>query len=135
MNVFFYGLFMDEQLLAAKGLQPSTMCSGYVDGFELRLGERATLIRRPNARAYGILMDIPSSQVAELYSDASVADYRPEPVSVQLVDGTSAEATCYNLPADSLSGTNKAYAQSLLALATRLGFPDTYLQEIERAGA
>ncbi len=133
MQVFFYGLFMDEQLLAAKGIAPSDLRSGFVDGFELNIGERATLVPRANARAYGVVMDIAAGDAAALYADASVADYVPEPVSVQLVDKTTVAATCYNLPADKVTGTNKEYAASLLELAVRLGFPDTYLDRIRQA--
>lgn len=35
MAVFFYGLFMDHSLLAAKGIIPSRAIVGYVDGYRL----------------------------------------------------------------------------------------------------
>lgn len=124
---------MDEQLLATKGVKPRTMQAGFVDGYELHIGERATLLRRPGSRAYGIVMEIAPGKVDALYAEKSVADYLPEQVTVALMDGTRIEATCYNLPADKLTGTNKKYAKALLDLASRLGFPDVYLQEIRRA--
>lgn len=130
MNVFFYGLFMDEGLLAGKGVRPSSVNTGFIDGYELRIGERATLVPRPGGRAYGAVMDIAQAEATALYAEASVADYRPEPVVVELTDGTQVEATCYNLPADKISGTNKDYAAALLKVAARLGFPDGYLDEI-----
>lgn len=134
MRVFFYGLFMDENLLATKGLKPSEVNAGFVDGYGLRIGERATLIRRPDGRAYGAVMDITPGEAAELYAEDSVADYLPEPVTVELMDGTKVDATCYNLPADKVTGANKDYAKSLLDVATRLGFPDSYLDQIRQAG-
>jgi L-aminopeptidase/D-esterase-like protein len=121
---------MDEGLLAAKGIEPSEVNTGFVDGYGLRIGERATLIRLPGGRAYGVMMDIAPSEATELYADESVADYVPEPVIVELMDGTQVEATCYNLPADKVAGANKEYAAALLDVATRLGFPDSYLDEI-----
>lgn len=78
-------------------------------------------------------MDIAPSEATELYADESVADYLPERVTVELVDGTQVEASCYNLPSDKVSGANKEYAESLLEVATRLGFPDSYLDQIRQA--
>ncbi len=134
MKVFFYGLFMDEGLLAAKGIEPTTARAGLVDAYALRIGERATLLHHPGGRAYGVLMEIASSDVSELYSEESVADYLPEVVTVELEDGTRTEATCFNLPRDKITGTNKDYAKALLDLATRQGFPDSYLDQIRQAG-
>ena len=133
MRVFFYGLFMDESLLATKGIEPSEVNLGFVDGYGLCIGERATLVRRPDGRAYGAMMDIAPGEATELYAEESVADYLPEPVIVELMDGTQVEATCYNLPSDKVTGANKEYAESLLDVATRLNFPDSYLDQIRQA--
>jgi len=133
VRVFFYGLFMDENLLATKGIKPTDVSVGFVDGYGLRIGERATLVRDPDSRAYGAMMNISPNEATELYAEESVADYLPEPVTVELVDGTQVEATCYNLPGAKVTGTNKDYAESLLQLAGRLGLPDSYLDEIRQA--
>ena len=133
MRVFFYGLFMDERLLATKGIKPADVNLGFVDGYALRIGDRATLVRRPACRAYGAVMDIAASQATELYAEDSVADYLPEPVIVERSDGKQVEATCYNLPGDKVTGVNRDYAESLLDLATGLGFPDSYLDQIRQA--
>ena len=131
--VFFYGLFMDESLLASKGVHPTESTIGYVDGFGLHIGKRATLLPEENCRTYGVLMKINSEDAAALYSEQSVADYVAEPVVVKLSGNTEASAICYNLPAARLEGTNPEYAAALLALATKLGLPDTYLGHIGNA--
>jgi hypothetical protein len=133
VRVFFYGLFMDERLLATKGIRPTKVSLGFVNGYGLHIGERATLIRRPNGRAYGAMMDVAPNEATELYAEDSVADYLPEPVTVELMDGTKVEATCYNLPSAKVTGTNKGYAESLLKVASRLGFPDSYIDQIRQA--
>lgn len=135
MRVFFYGLFMDERLLATKGIKPTNISIGFVNGYKLRIGERATLLRRPNARAYGAMMDIASDEARELYAEDSVADYLPEPVTVELLDGTQVDAICYNLPSAKVTGTNKDYAQALLKVANRMGLPASYVDQIEQARA
>jgi hypothetical protein len=133
VRVFFYGLFMDEGLLATKGIEPTESRIGFVNGYALRIGERATLVRRARSRAYGVVMDIAPGEAKELYAEPSVVDYQPEPVIVELLDGTRVAATCYNLPGDKVTGANRKYAESLLDVAARLGFPESYLDQIRQA--
>ena len=130
LAVFFYGLFMDESLLASRGIIPSSARVGYVDGYGLRIGKRATLVPDEKNRAYGALMTLSAEDLSALYSQESVADYVSEIVSVVLPDGAVEEAACYNLPANKLEGTNGQYANALLKLAGELGFPDAYLRQI-----
>ncbi|MDX1439234.1 MAG: gamma-glutamylcyclotransferase family protein [Rubricoccaceae bacterium] len=134
VTTFFYGLFMDESLLGSKGIRASRATIGYVDGYGLRIGRRATLVPDQGNRAYGVLMTLRAADVRALYSDDSVADYVSEAVSVVLPDGTVESAVCYNLPEHKLEGANPEYASSLLVLATRLGLPDDYLQQIREQG-
>jgi hypothetical protein len=130
--VFFYGLFMDESLLASRGISPSRATVGYVDGYGLRIGRRATLVPDETNRAYGVLMTMRAEDLRALYSEESVADYVSESVSVVLPDGTLESAVCYNLPERKVAGTNSQYANSLLILAGKLGLPSDYLQQIRK---
>ena len=70
----------------------------HVDHVALRLGKRATLVPHLEGRVYGVLMTLMHSEIDRLYSEASVAAYRPEPVLAQLEDGTAEVAFCFNLP-------------------------------------
>ena len=131
-TVFFYGLFMDESLLEGKGIHVSGSRVAVLEGYKLRIGRRATLVRDPTARSFGVVSRVARQDVELLYSHESVADYVAEPVCVTLPDGTTEAAVCYNLPAEKLEGTNPEYAHALLQLACKLGFPDEYLEEIKR---
>jgi hypothetical protein len=55
-------------------------------------------VPHPEGRVYGVLMTLMHSEIDRLYSEASVAAYRPEPVLAQLEDGTVEVALCFNLP-------------------------------------
>ena len=123
---------MDESLLATKGIKPGEMRLGFVDDFDLRIGERATLVRRNGCRAHGVVMEIETGAADELYSDSSVADYLPETVTVELTDGRNVDAICYNLPVDKVTGTNRDYTEALLVVATNLGLPESYLDRIRQ---
>lgn len=132
VRVFFYGLFMDRDLLVQKGLQPGEAAVGFVEGLALRIGRRATLTGQPGRRAHGVVMTLRETEAAALYAEESVADYRPEPVRVILGDGSAVEAVCYMLPDGPDAGTNTDYAAALLALAVRLNLPAPYREEISR---
>ena len=126
---------MDESLLASKGVRPTQSTVGYIDGFRLHIGKRATLLPEANSRAFGVVMQITSEDVAALYSDQSVADYVAEPVVVKLPGDIQVSAVSYILPAARLSGKNPEYAAALLALATKLGLPASYLAHIRQSVA
>ncbi len=132
MEVFFYGLFMDETILKNNGIEPSNPRKGYLDDYALKIGNRASLIPSEGEKSHGIVMTVDREKIKNLYAEPSVADYIPEEVNVVTDSNDSVKAMCYNLPLESLTGTNKDYAKSLYELSERLGFPVNYLEEIKK---
>jgi hypothetical protein len=131
IEVFFYGLFMDDQLLRGKGVKPINIRPACVSGFVLRIGQRATLLRDPGACAYGLLMELTHAELELLYSEPSVSAYRPEAVLSELADGSRVPALCFNLVVPpGAEETNSEYATKLRALARRLEFPSGYVETI-----
>ena len=130
MEVFFYGLFMDEDILVKNGIDPSNPRKGYLKDYALKIGNRASLIQFKNEKAYGILMEVNEEEITKLYAEKSVADYIPEEVTIVTGSNEQQTATCYNLPAELLTGTNELYAKSLYELAKKLNFPKEYLDKI-----
>lgn len=132
MNVFFYGLFMDVDILANNDVYPTRQDIGYLQDYTLKIGNRASLIPSKNKRAYGILMTVDSDKMQDLYAEPSVADYIPEEATIVLNTGKTVAGICYNLPAELLTGTNTNYAKSLYKLAKKMGLPIDYQQTIKR---
>ncbi len=131
INVFFYGLFMDADLLRAKGANPVDIRPASAPGFMLRIGQRATLLEAPNARAFGILMKLTHDEIEQLYSEPSVRAYRPEALTAELADGTKVPALCFNLLAPPAPAeANSEYAAKLRNLARQLGLPSHYVEGI-----
>ena len=89
--VFFYGLFMDTELLVAKGVETSLRPAS-LRGFELRIGRRATLVPSDGTTVHGVLAELTHLDIDQLYSDHSVQDYRPEAVLVETDTGESIPA-------------------------------------------
>lgn len=132
MEVFFYGLFMDENILNKYGLKPRDVRKARLDDYVLKIGNRASLLPSNGDTAYGLLIKVDKEATTKLYNEASVEDYIPEEVKAITQAGEVIKAFCYNLPAHSLSGTNSAYARSLYKLAKRLDFPEAYLEHIRK---
>ena len=63
VEVFFYGLFMDEKLPRGKGLEPEGGEIAAIDGFALRIGQRAALIPTPGAKVYGLVFSLTRSEL------------------------------------------------------------------------
>ncbi len=132
MEVFFYGLFMDEAILRKNGVNPANPRKGHLNNYTLKIGNRASLIPCENEKAYGIVMEVDDEEAVQLYAEKSVADYIPEKVKVVINAGEELSATCYNLPLELLTGTNESYARSLYELARKLDFPEAYLEKINQ---
>ena len=132
IEVFFYGLFMDADLLKTKGVAPVNIRLASVPGFALRIGQRATLLASPDSVAHGILMELTHAEVELLYSDSSVRAYRPEAVLCELHDGSRIPALCFNLlEPPRPEEANSEYAAKLRDLAARLRLPTDYVDSIQ----
>ena len=131
MHIFFYGLFMDRTLLTGKGLTPSLPIQAHLEGYALKIGNRASLAPQIGSRAYGVVMELGDAEASDLYAEPSVADYQPETVQVTTAQGENMTVICYNLPTQLLTGTNAEYAKKLLDLGRTFQFPEPYLAEIE----
>jgi hypothetical protein len=132
MEIFFYGLFMDPQVLEAKGIHPGDARLAAVPGFSLRIGARAALVPTPGGEVHGVLMTLSHADLEKLYAEPSVQAYRPEPVLAVANDGATVAALCYNLPEPPAPDErNPEYAAKLRALAQRIGLPREYVLSIQ----
>lgn len=128
--VFFYGLFMDVDLLRSKGAEPGAARPASVANRSLRIGRRATLIPG-NDRVHGMLIDLRFEDIDRLYADPTLAMYRPEPVICDLRTGGQVAALCYVLPEPPTADQrNEDYARQLQQMAQRLGLPPAYVKSI-----
>lgn len=129
-SVFFYGLFMDDDLLKEKGFHPSNGKIAFAKGYGLRIGEKAALVQSASESSYGIVMSLNEAEIDKLYSAPGVSEYLPEHIEVTEQNGNTYKVLCYNLPLSKLSGSNKEYAKSLSEAAKKMGLPKTYIDQI-----
>jgi hypothetical protein len=131
-DVFFYGLFMYQELLRAKGLEPQGAELAWVDGLALRIGRRAALVPASGGRVHGLVTSLTLSDLDRLYSEPSVQSYKPQAVLTHLSSGGVISALCYNLAEPPLATErNPEYAAKLRLVAQRVGLPAEYVSSIE----
>jgi hypothetical protein len=131
IDVFFYGLFMDAEMLRANGLHPANGRQACVSGMALRIGRRATLVPDPARSVHGFVFGLSHQEVERLYAEPSVSAYRPEAVIAQLADRSTIPALCFNLPSSNETAeANPEYAEKLRMVANRLGLPAEYVASI-----
>ena len=131
VTVFFYGLFMDEDLLRSQGLTPGNGQIAEIREHDIRIGRRAYVIMEPDVSLWGVVFDLPMDQVKKLYSGPGVQDYRPVSVRALTQGGETVEAQCYNLPEGDKPRDDDRYLYMLIALCQRLDFPDIYIDRLK----
>jgi hypothetical protein len=129
---FFYGLFMDVEVLRQAGTRPSNCRRAYVADFALRIGQRATLVPSPGDRAYGMLISLTHADLERLYGTPGLEAYRPEAVVAHSLEGEAVPALCYNLvEAPGPHERNPEYAMRLRRLLESLRFPIEYAASVK----
>jgi len=125
---FFYGLFMDLDILRKAQVKASNPRRAYVSDFALRIGHRATLLPTSGAKSYGMLYSLTFDDLDTLYNGPGLEQYRPEAVLAHSFDGACVPALCYNLTeAPKPNETNEAYTAQLRKVLLKLEFPVEYI--------
>jgi len=136
IDAFFYGLFMDREVLRKVGVEPLDPRRAYVEEFSLHIGQRATLMPFPGGRAYGMLFGLKHSELDRLYAGPGLEQYRPEAVLARPLDGPPTPALCYNLrEAPRTHDRNPEYAARLQRALSVLEFPAEYVASVGQSAA
>ncbi len=110
IDAFFYGLFMDGEILRKAGVEPTNPRRASVDG---------------------MLFALTHTELVRLYASPGVEDYHPEAVVAQPLAGTPVPALCYNpREAPQPEERNPEYAAQLQRTLKELDFPADYVGSI-----
>ena len=121
-DVFFYGLYMDQDILHAKGVDPQAPRKAVVPGYRLAIGRRALLVPQFGAQAFGMVFALTDREIESLYAEPGLEMYRPESVIASFEDGTFAAVTTFNLGEPVPGDVDLKYAAKLRVVLERLGF-------------
>ena len=94
---FFYGSFMNPDVLAEADVHPIGQQMARLDDWELKIAPRATLIPTQGSCVYGILAQLTHSEIDRLYAKDwfGFGTYLPEAVMVTNSVGHPSAAMCY----------------------------------------
>lgn len=127
-DVFFYGLYMDPDILESKGVSPRNPRSAYVKDYQLRVGTMATLLRKAGGRAYGMVYSLTHNEIDLLYRNSGLDMYAPEALVTTLQSGEKIPTLCCNLvnpPSDNES--NSEYKEKLIVCMKKLKLSTNYV--------
>lgn len=132
VDAFFYGLFMDREVLDNFGIEVVNPRRAYAKDFALVIGNRATLVAMPKHRSYGMVMSVSHAEINQLYSGSGLKDYVPEALLVNLMSEQQlVPALCLNLlNPPNPDEINHEYAIKLKEALRRLEFPSEYIESI-----
>ena len=130
-DVFFYGLYMDPELLRGQGIEPGTPRRAHIDGFALHIGARATVVPRGDARVHGMVYTLDAEALRKLYAIPGLEAYRPEGVLAWVEGDAPRPVLCFRLAqAPAALERNEDYARRLRQVLVRLGFPLDYVASV-----
>lgn len=132
VSAFFYGSFMNPEVMAAGGHRLDRWQIACAIGFEFRIAPHATLARAPGRAAFGIVTPMTHSQLDAVYATQSRGTlYLPEPILVDDQQGGYRPAICYIAPRQDPGAIDPDYVRSITGPARQYGFPDWYVAHIE----
>ena len=135
VTAFFYGLFLDPEILVKLGYTPNNVQIAKLNNYQLIIGERANLIRSDSNHVWGNLIDLSQNDINALYSEKSVADYKKQTVScIAQRDNKTVTADVYILPEGYAMkpAENSDYTKKLYSICQKYNFPDDYLNHLNR---
>ena len=123
-EVFFYGLYMDEEILKSKGVEPRNKRAGFAKGYKLRIGNMATLLRDKESKAYGLIYSLTHDEIDTLYVKSGLTDYILESLLVTTNDGNNIAVLCSNLlVSPSINESNSEYLRKLITCMSHYNLP------------
>lgn len=135
--VFFYGSYMNLDVLREVDLVPEKWEVARLNGYDLRIQPRANLVTSEPGRVYGIAATATHRELDRPYAHAQEVlgeIYLPEAVLVETLSGTWRPTLCYLCPRMEAHAADAAYVERIAAPARALGFPKWYIKKIESFG-
>jgi hypothetical protein len=132
--VFFYGSYMNFQVLRDVNLIPPHVEVTTLSGFDISIRPRANLVRSDQHRVYGIVTTATHGELQRLYGHAKDVlgeTYLPQAVLTEGLDGKLRPALCYIAPAMEARPATRDYVDRIVAPATEFGFPRWYIERLE----
>lgn len=134
--VFFYGSYINFDVLKKVNLVPERWEVAKLAGFDLEIKPRANLVRSDRHTVYGIIATATHAELERLYKDHAHGilgeTYLPKAVMVETSDGKLKPVMTYICPHMEPRPADPAYVNRIYNPARAFGFPEWYLERIAR---
>lgn len=131
VEAFFYGLYMDADLVNSLGFHPQGTVKAVLESYALDLHGLAKVVPQEGSVVWGNVLSLPEDELQAMYAFESTKVYAPEMMTVKDVHGNAKQVGCYNVPPSPDAAFNGAYQEKLLQLLHREDFPAEYINIIE----
>jgi len=130
---FFYGSFMNSDVLAKADVHPTQRQMARLDGWELKIARHATLIPAQGGSVFGILAQLTHSDIDKLYTRDwfGFGTYLPEAVIVTDAAARQLAAMCYIAWQTEGGVPSEEYVGKMVSVAREFSFPDHYVRHIQ----
>lgn len=131
---FFYGSYINLDVLREVGLVPERVEVARLPGFDLLIRPLANLVPSDEHTVYGILATATHAELDRLYKHAQEVlggSYLPRAVLACALSGRFEPALCYVAPSLETAPASADYVQRILKPALAYGFPAWYTRKIE----
>lgn len=132
--VFFYGSYMNFDVLREVDFAPEQWEIAKIAGFDIVIQPRANLVRSDRQCVYGILATATHSELNRLYAHAKGVlgeTYLPEAVLAETMSGTWRPALCYIAPSMDERPAANDYVERIVKPAREFHFPEWYIKRLE----
>jgi hypothetical protein len=134
VSVFFYGSYMNLDVLREVDLIPGDCEVATLSGFDVSVRPRANLVVSDQHLVYGIVTTATHPELRRLYDHAKDVlgeTYLPQAVLVQGTGGQWRPALCYIAPEMPARPATRDYVDRILKPAREFGFPRWYIARLE----
>jgi hypothetical protein len=130
---FFYGSFMNPDVLGKANVHPTARQMARLDGWELNIAPRATLVPAQGRRVYGVLAQLTHADIDKLYTKDwfGFGTYLPEAVLVTNSVGRHVPAMCYIAWSPEGGRPTQEYVDKMVSVAREFAFPEDYILHIQ----
>ena len=132
--VFFYGSYMDMNILKDFDCVPEQWEVARVYGYDIVIQPRANLLRSDRNCVYGIVAAVTHDQLDQLYTRIQRdfgQTYLPEPVLAETMLGTWMPAMTYIAASMETGQPARDYVERMVKPARDLDFPAWYIERLE----
>jgi ketosteroid isomerase-like protein len=132
LKIFFYGSFMDLELLRTLGVVPKTFETAELKNWSIAFSPMATLVRSEGDSVYGTIAELSRDEVRTLYTRDDLKHYNPVDITVATEQNNRVPAQCYISKPGAGQKPSVEYLRRVIHAAGSLGFPPAYLAKLRR---